>query len=226
VIERFNKLLDYIFTQIPDLDIVAFSIGNEIDGYLGTDAKKWAEYTDFYTATSAHARTLRPDLVLGTKGIFDEVTGDAAIYFQEINEYSDAIFVTYYPLNGDFTVREPSTVHDNFAKIVALYPDKEIYLLELGYPSSEICDSSEAKQAEFIAETFNAWDTYAEQIKAINFVWLNEIPSSSVRELESYYGFSNKGFAAYLGSLVFLNEDGSEKAAFGQLKAEAEARGW
>ncbi len=226
VIERFNNLLDYVFTQIPDLDIAAFSIGNEIDGYLGTDAKKWKEYTAFYAATSAYARTLRSDLVIGTKGMFDGITGDSAAYFQTINEYSDAIFVTYYPLNSDFTVREPSTVHEDFAKVVALYPDKELYFLELGYPSSEKCDSSEAEQAEFITETFRAWDTHAEQIKAINFVWLNEIPTSSVRELENYYGFSNKGFAAYLGSLGFLNEDGSEKAAFGQLRAEAEARGW
>jgi hypothetical protein len=123
-------------------------------------------------------------------------------------------------------VREPATVHKDFATITALYPEKDIYFLELGYPSSKICDSSESKQAEFIAETFQAWDTYAEQIKAINFAWLNEIPASSVKEFESYYGFSNKGFAAYLGSLGFLNEDGSEKASYVQLKAEAEARGW
>ena len=47
VIERFKNLLDYIFTQIPDLDLISLSIGNEIDGYLGTDAQKWAEYTAF-----------------------------------------------------------------------------------------------------------------------------------------------------------------------------------
>jgi len=226
VIERFNKLLDYIFTQIPDLDLVAFSIGNEIDGYLGTDAQKWDEYTAFYAATSAHARTLHPNLVVGTKGMFDGMTGDSANYFQKINEYSDAIFVTYYPLNSDFTVREPSTVHEDFAKVVAAYPDKEIYFLELGYPSSKKCDSSEAKQAEFITETFHAWDTHAEQIKTINFAWLNDISPESVAEYEKYYAFSGRGFAAYLGSLGFLNYDGSEKSAFGQLKAEAEVRGW
>ena len=226
IISRFKNLLDYIFTQIPALNLVSLSIGNEIDGYLGTDAQKWAEYTAFYAATSAHARTLRPDLVVGTKGLYDRVIGDSVAYFQEINEYSDAIFVTYYPLNGDFTVRDPSTVHDDFAKVIAAYPDKEIYFLELGYPSSEKCDSSEAKQAEFIAETFKAWDTHTDQIKTINFAWLNEIPPSSVSELENYYGFANKGFAAYLGSLGFLNKDGSEKAAYGQLREEAKARGW
>ncbi len=226
VIERFNKLLDYVFTQIPDLNLVAFSIGNEIDGHLGTDARKWEEYTNFYTATSAQARTLRPDLVVGTKGMFDGMTGDSAAYFQKINEYSDAIFVTYYPLNSDFTVRDPDIVHEDFAKVVAAYPSKKIYFLELGYPSSDKCNSSEEKQATFVAETFQAWDTHAEQIKVISFSWLNDVSPESVEEYEKYYGFSNRGFAAYLGSLGLLNYDGSEKAAFWQLKAQAEGRGW
>lgn len=226
VIARFNKLQDYVFSQIPDLKIVAFSIGNEIDGYLGTDAEKWAAFTAFYAKTSAHTRSLRPDLVIGTKGMFGGMVGSSASYFQTINEHSDAIFVTYYPLNDDFTVREPDTVHEDFGEIITLYPVKDIYFLELGYPSSEVCNSSEAKQAEFIAETFHAWDTYAGQIKIINFAWLNEIPASSIKSLENYYGFSDKGFSAYLGSLGLLNEDGSEKMAFEQLKAEAEVRGW
>lgn len=226
VIERFNKLQDYVFSQIPDLNLVAFSIGNEIDGYLGKDTEKWAAYTTFYAETSAHARSLRPSLMIGTKGIFDGIVSTNASHFQTLNTHSDAIFVSYYPLNSDFTVREPNTVHEDFAKIVSLYPNQEIYLLELGYPSSEICNSSESKQAAFISETFRAWDAHAEQIKMINFVWLNEISSSSIRTFESYYGFSDKGFAAYLGSLGLLNEDGSEKTAFSQLRAEAEARGW
>ena len=226
VISRFNNLLDYIFTQIPELDIVSLSIGNEIDGYFGTETQKWAEYTAFYAATSAHARTLRSGLVVGTKGMYDGVIGSSADYFQKINAHSDAIFVTYYPLNGDYTVRKPNTVYEDFDAITKAYPEKDIYFLELGYPSSEKCNSSEEKQAAFITETFRAWDIHAEQIKVINFSWLNDISPYSVEEFEKYYGFSNRGFAAYLGSLGFLNYDGSEKSAYGQLKAEAEARGW
>ena len=226
VITRFNKMLDYAFAKIPDLDLVSLSIGNEIDASLGTDAQKWAAFTTFYAETSAHARTLRPNLVVGTKGMFDGVTGDSADYFQEINQYSDAVFVTYYPLNSVFTVRDPNTVHEDFEKLVNLYPEKEIYLLELGYPSSEVCDSTETKQAQFISETFQAWDTHAEQIKVINFAWLYEVSPDTVKGHEEYYGFENRGFAAYLGSIGFLNYDGSEKSAYGRLKAEADARGW
>jgi hypothetical protein len=219
-------MLDYAFAKIPDLDLVSLSIGNEIDASLGTDAQKWAAFTTFYAETSAHARTLRPNLVVGTKGMFDGVTGDSADYFQEINQYSDAVFVTYYPLNSVFTVRDPNTVHEDFEKLVNLYPEKEIYLLELGYPSSEVCDSTETKQAQFISETFQAWDTHAEQIKVINFAWLYEVSPDTVKGHEEYYGFENRGFAAYLGSIGFLNYDGSEKSAYGRLKAEADARGW
>ena len=134
--------------------------------------------------------------------------------------------VTYYPLNGDFSVREPAVVHEDFDKLTKAYLEKPIYILEAGYPSSKDCDSSEAKQAEFITETFRAWDSHAEKIVLISFSWLNDISPASVDELEGYYGFSNRGFAAYLGSLGLLNYDGSEKSAFRQLKAEAEARGW
>ncbi|NOY99848.1 MAG: hypothetical protein GXP40_11735 [Chloroflexi bacterium] len=226
VIARFNKLLDYVFAQIPDLELVSLSIGNEIDAYLGTDADKWAQYQAFFEAASAHARELRPGLVVGTKGMFDGITGESAAYFQAINAHSDAVLATYYPLNADFTVRDPSVVTDDFAALAAAYPGKPIYLLEAGYPSSPDCDSSEEKQAQFVHEVFRAWDAHADQIIVISFTWLNDIPPASVNELESYYGFSNRGFAAYLGTLGLRAYDGTDKAAFIQLKDEAKARGW
>ena len=178
------------------------------------------------TAISAIRRSLRPNLLVGGKGMFDGMTGPAAPYFQSLNRHSDVVQVTYYPLNGDFTVRAPDTVYADFQAIAALYPDKPIYFLELGYLSGKANRSSEAQQAEFVRQTFRAWDDHADQIRLITFVWLNDIPSGAVDELTGYYGLSNKAFASYLGTLGLRAADGTEKAALSVLRAEAKARGW
>ena len=59
VIERFERLLDYVFEQIPELELSSLAIGNEIDGYLGTNKRRWQEYSTFFREVSAYAKTKR-----------------------------------------------------------------------------------------------------------------------------------------------------------------------
>jgi len=67
VIRRFNALVDYVFAKIPDLGITSFSVGNEIDAYLGDDRKKWNEYINFFIAVRTHIKEKRPNLLVGVK---------------------------------------------------------------------------------------------------------------------------------------------------------------
>jgi hypothetical protein len=53
VIEGFKRLLDYVFSQLPDLELSCLSIGNEIDGYLGTDKQRWREYSNITPKSKA-----------------------------------------------------------------------------------------------------------------------------------------------------------------------------
>ncbi|MEA3336702.1 MAG: hypothetical protein U9R25_12380 [Chloroflexota bacterium] len=224
VIQRFNGLLDFVATQTPDLTLATLSIGNEVDGYL--NGKQWAQYQEFFRATSAHARQLWPDVPVGAKAMFDGLTGDAQEPLMALNQHSDAIFVTYYPLDRDFTVKEPDIVLADFDAISQLYPDRSIYFLELGYPSGEDNDSSQAMQAEFVRQTFQAWDAHQDQVKLISFTWLTDIDPAAVKGYERYHGISGKGFASYLGTLGLRTYNGEDKDAFRALNDETKRRGW
>jgi hypothetical protein len=226
VIDRFKRLLDYVFSEIPNLELTSLSIGNEIDSSLGTDEKAWQQYTTFFREVSAYAKTKRPNLVVGSKLGFGGLTTSAHKLSAHIIRASDAVMLTYYPLNADFTVRHPEVVETDFAKLVALFRDKPIYILEAGYPSSPLLNSSENKQERFVHEIFRAWDTYADKIKLLDFLWLHDIAPAQVEELGRYYGLNDEKFLAYLATLGLRSFDGKDKRAFVVLQEEAGARGW
>jgi hypothetical protein len=226
VIERFKRLLDYVFSQIPDLELSSFSIGNEIDGFLSTNKEMWQQYTNFFQEVFAYAKTKRPNLLVGSKIGFSGLTVSAYDLSQTLIRVSDVVMVTYYPIKPDFSVREPKVVHQDFAKLVDLFPNKPIYILEAGYPSSERLVSSEEKQAEFMREIFRAWDTHASHILVLDFLWLHDLPFAVVEELGVYYRFDDKNFLAYLATLGFRTHEGQDKEAFLVLQQEAKLRGW
>jgi hypothetical protein len=226
VIARFEGLLDYVMTQIPGVEIAVLAIGNEVDLTLGSDADAWRRYQVFFEAAAAHARGLRPGVPVGTKLTMGGLTGETRERAQELNARADIILGTYYPLHRDFGVRPPRVVHEDLAAIATEYSGRRIALLEAGYPSSDLLESSEALQAEFVREIFGAWDEHAAQIEMLNFTWLTDAPEASVDEWERYYGLSDRRFAAYLATLGLRRRDGTSKAALEALASEAHGRGW
>jgi hypothetical protein len=224
MIRRFTEMLDWVFTQIPDLELRSLVIGSEMDVYLGSDEDQWQQYRTFYREVRNHLREKHPNLPVAAEATFEGLTGYAQDQMKELNEYSDIIGVSYYPLE-DFTVKDPSFVAFDFSTLTELY-DKPIYFYQLGYPSSPLLDSSETKQSEFIREVFTAWDVYESQIKLIDFTWLHDLSQEAVRENEQFYGMTDDRFAAFLGSLGLRTYDGTDKEAFKTLQEEAEKRGW
>jgi len=226
VIARFERLLDHVFTQIPDVELAVLAIGNEVDATLGSDGAAWARYQTFFEATAAYARRLRPQVPVGVKLTMSGLTGETRAWAQALNAQADIVLVTYYPLEADFGVRPARVVHDDLAGMVSLYLDRPIGVLEAGYPSSEKLGGSEALQAEFVRQVFRAWDAHAAQLKLLNFTWLTDAPEASVEAWTDYYGLHDDRFAAYLATLGLRRADGRSKLAFEVLAAEAHVRGW
>lgn len=225
--ERFMRLLDFIFQTTPDLKIHSLVIGSELDGYLGSDAGRWQAYTEFARVVSDYARAQRPGLRIAFETMYQGISDDAILpYIQMLNQLSDVIGISYYPLGDNFQVQPLSTVAKDFKFIVEAFPGQTIYFYQLGYPSSELNGSSQAAQANFIREVFSVWDQHADQIGMIQFTWLTEQSSDSVAYFEDYYGYSSQTFAAFLESLGLRHRDGTPKPAIEALKAEAAARGW
>ncbi len=72
---RIRGLLDYVKTQLVDVDLTYLAIGNEIDGVLGNDLTFWNDYRDFFDPAAEYARELWPDLPVSTKVTFYGLTG-------------------------------------------------------------------------------------------------------------------------------------------------------
>ncbi len=226
VISRYESLLQWALTQIPDLQLTSLTIGNEVDVYLDNNPSEWPQYITFFQQVSAYARTLRPGLKVGVKGTFAGMSGPAQANMQALNQYSDVVQVTYYPLNTDFSPESPTVVGTDFNTLTGLYPGRSIYLLEAGYPSSTDCSSSEALQSQFIDQVFSAWDAHNDQIKLISFFSLTDLSPQTVSQLLTYYGISTPCFADYLGNLGLITYDGQQKQAYMELSNDAHARDW
>lgn len=225
VIARFNALLTWVLQQMPDVRLAVLSIGNEIDGSLA-GAGQWASYRRFFEAAASQARDLRPGLRVGAKAMFSGLTGPQRSELTELNTLSDVVLATYYPLGDDFSPRDPVVVGDDLDRLVALYPDRPLMLMETGYPSGELCGGSPARQAQFVREIFGWWDRHAGQVELVTFTWLTDIPEAAVEHYVAYYGVGSPCFAEYLRSLGLRTSSGSDKAGFRELRAQAGARGW
>ncbi len=224
VINAYNAMLDWAMPKIAGVDLVALSIGNEIDATLANDTQ-WNQYRIFYKSTAAHAKTLRAGLRVGSKVTYGGMVQSQA-YADSLNVDTDVVLTTYYPLNGDFTIKSPSVVVDVFASIVTRYPNRKIIFAEYGAPSSPNCGSSESRQAEFVRNAFTAWDKHVDAIEAVEFTWMHDISQSALDTYEQYYGLSNPCFLEYLGRLGLKSANGDDKPAWTALTEEAESRGW
>lgn len=223
MIARFNQLLDFVFAQIPAVDLGVLAIGNEVDGVLAS-AADYAAYKTFFEATRAHARTLRPGLRVGVTAMFDGLTGVPSDWLVDLNAAADIVSVTYYPMTA-FMVRDPTVVGGDFAALVALYPSRAIVVQECGYPSSPDCGSTEQMQRDFVIEAFRAWDAHA-AIEHVSFFKQTDWADADLDAFLVYYGIATPEFRGFLGSLGMRHWDGTAKPAWNTFIAEAAARSY
>ena len=236
MINQFKRFLDTVFTHIPDLELTALNIGNESDAFLGSDPASYNEFKVFLDSVAPYAQQLYYDihgtnLKVGTTFTYGGLTNaSTSALCQNVNTSRDIISVTYYPLNSDFTMKPPSAIPSDFGTLVGIYPDtaKPIYMVECGYASSPICNSSEALQAQFYTEVFNGWDTYYDNIKLLSIFMSTDWSKDEVDTLGSYYGITDTIFLEYLRTLGVRTwpGNGTDKMAYKQIQCELETRGW
>ena len=225
-LQAFTDWVDYVMDNKADNVSVAYlSLGNEVDVYLNGD--DWAAYRTFVEQSIAHVHQRYPDIPVGTKvTVMDGLLGAQQDEVLKLIALTDVAMLNYYPQNTSFEVMSPSILDTHLAQITQLV-QKPIYFTELGYQSgSEYAGSSEAQQAAFYRAWFQKWDEYQDQIKLTNIVWLHDVSPEQVTAWRDYYGVADPGFAEYLATLGVRNHDHTDKAAWLQIVAEANARGW
>lgn len=236
MINRFKILLDTVFAHIPNLDLAALNIGNESDILMGTDSNQYNAYKVFLDSVipyakqlyfNLHSTPLKVGTTLTHEGL---VNSSTRALCKKLNKSLDIVATTYYPLNSDYSMKNPSVVSGDFKKLVLEYSDtnQPIYFAECGYASSDSCNSSEALQTQFFRNVFNAWDSNYKHIKYLTIFKSTDWSQASVNALGAYYGITNIKFLEYLRTLGVRtwDNDGTNKLAYEAILCELNARNW
>ncbi len=228
MIAAFNSMMDWFLAHIPaGVTVPGIAIGNEVDLLLSSE-EQWKSYTRFFRAACEHVRSARPRIRLGVKTtVMEGALGKWSSEVQAINRDADVVMLNYYPQDDGFRVRAPDVVYEHFNQVAAVFEGREIWFTELGYQSGrEHCGSSETKQARFYHHLFGAWDRHRGQIGLVLINWLHDQSPEKIAEFTEYYGSSAPAFVKFLSTLGLRNYDHTDKPAWKQVVAEAEARGW
>lgn len=227
MINRFKSLIDFVFTKVNPNNLLNLQIGNEIDAYDTSDEPEsfWSNYGAFLFQVTNYVHEANPNVKVGFTGTLHGLLEKADIFTFLVNSV-DLLGVTYYPLNGDFSVKNPDAVFEDLDNFLKVYPNKPIYMQEAGYQSSKVNNSSQEKQAEFYCNLFSAWDEHKDRIKSINILRLNDLSLEKAKESAGPYGLTDNRFLEYLRTLGIRTNNGDDKLAFEIIKQNLEARGW
>ena len=221
-LRRYQQFVDATLAEIPRLNLVSVSVGNEVDILLGDDRERWSQYTEFLRQARAHIKGRRPDLPVGVKFTYKGFR-KYPDQIRALTSHCDRIMVNYYPVD-DNRVRPPSVVGAELERLVTAFPRKRIQLTEVGYPDSARLGSSRALQAKFVSQVFEAWDAHP-RIELVNFVWLNDMTPSAVAQMQKTFG-KQAPVVHFLSSLGLRDPQGQAKPAFLRLRREAKSRGF
>lgn len=212
---RFHALLDAARPYITSGVISYVSLGNEVDVYLNAHPNEWPAYTRFYNDALAYAHAIMPGVPIGVTFTSDGLLGPNASFASALMANSDVAIVTYYPLAAGYVVRSPDAPLSDIPAIVAAAGSKPVVFQEAGYPTSQLLQSSEAAQAQFVTNLFAAWRANGTRIPWLSyFVLYDESPAQCASQA-AYYGFpGDASLIAYLCTLGLRNADGSPKAAW------------
>lgn len=197
------------------------ALGNEIDVYFATHASELPGYVTLLQRVLPTVRQLFPDALFTVSFTYGGI-GQLA-NFQAVTNLIDCYSFTYYPMNADFTMRAPSAILDDLPRMVAAAQGKPLILQEVGYASAASLNSSEQKQADFVTNTIQAL-RQQDRAKVIGatFLFMSDLPSSTVDELVKYYQTGNtENFRAYLSTLGLRTTAGTPKAAWNVFVTEA-----
>ena len=227
VIDRFDRAQDYVWGEIPDLSLVMYVLGNEIDVPFGSDPAKYGGFGRFFQAAAGYARKKRPSVKVGFVVRLAGAIAHADLV-RPLLAGADFLGITYYPVGQDFAVESTDVVRGDIAKVAELFPSIPIYVREGGCPSGALVGSSLDVQADFVRQLYRAWDENAARVPLVTFFTMHDYAPKQVEDFAAYYGVSDPKFKDYLGTLGLRSYAGAgtDKPSWGVFVAGAHGRGW
>jgi hypothetical protein len=224
---RYNEMLNFVFSKLPNVEIIFVGVGSEVDLY-SQDPTFATEFSGFLGAVKNHVHSQRPASKVGVSATLQGLFSDSRDEMLEINTESDVVAVTYYPLNADASVKQASAPATDLPLVLELYPDREIFLVSTAYPSSSGSGSDETKQSNYVKELFRVWDVYSDRWLLTCFAALTDLSRTQAEALATSAGRSDESFIEFIRSMGLRTypQSGTDKPAFITLKETAKLRGF
>jgi hypothetical protein len=132
--------------------------------------------------------------------------------------------LTYYPMGPDFVVRAPSTVDEDFPRILDAAGSKKIFLQEVGCPTSATNGSSEEKQAEIFSRVLDHVAADPDRFIGVNFTFMSDFSDSLVKSFSGYYKMPGADrFSSFLKTLGMFDDQGRPKKAWAVFERKVRA---
>ncbi|HEX2618755.1 MAG TPA: hypothetical protein VHL11_01375, partial [Phototrophicaceae bacterium] len=134
IVERFGAVLDAVVPLLAEHGGFFLSVGNEVEGWLDFFPDEIDPFARFVAAARDRVHQIEPGLAVGAALTQGGVVRQSPV-IAPILAVSDAAVFTYYPINDDFTVRDPAVVFDDLKGVIEASGDLPILFQEVGYPS-------------------------------------------------------------------------------------------
>jgi len=200
--------LRHTLTSLKDTTLVSISLGNEANIGLFNNQDR-AAFLEFATILETRLDTFRPNVPVGVKTTYSGLSSNSRDWIGDLVNAMDAAMLTYFPLDINFRAQAPNVVRRDINAMKRFFPNKPIHLSEVGYPSSEVCGSSQAKQAEFIEVFFKVWRSQGSKIPLALIDWQIDVDDSVIDFFALYYGSNNPCFLSFLASLGLHDQNGN-----------------
>lgn len=219
VLARFEALLNHFLPRLEGRGRW-ISLGNEVDLYLSTHPGEGHPFLAFFQAGAARVRAVAPGSYVSMT-----LTSGVGQYSQNapLLDAGDFLSLTYYPINGDFTVRNPSVVSGDLDGVVERRRGKAILFQEIGYPSGVDNNSSPVLQAQFYGKALDALKEHPGVFLGANFMLLADLSLASATAQAVYYGNTTPEFISFLQTLGVVDDTGTEKPAWDVFSSRARA---
>jgi hypothetical protein len=206
------RVLRLIETLAPLLKNRArwFSFGYEIDGYFEKHPGEVEAFVELLRIATDRMKELVPDIEVSTTFTFDALN-ELGGRFQGLNRQMDFLALTYSPLQPNFTVRDPSAVTLDFARMRQAAGNRKIVMQEIAYPTAASTGSNEDKQAEFYRNAFQDLARNPAPFEAVNFMTLADLSDADTEKFSSFYGLKTSAFRGAIQTLGMFDVQGRPK---------------
>lgn len=194
-----------------------FLLGRDVDVYLAAHPEERVDFTAFIVDLIGYVRTHPlgpPDLRIGVGFSFSGATVPDPSWLELLGA-SDVATSSYLPGLGFESVGLASNIAADVDVLAVSAMGKPIVIEALGYPSSDVIDGSEGKQALFLDTFFTVLGPRRSNFVFVNIEALHDLAPGRCAARATFEGQPIDGvWAAYACSLGLFTADSQPKPAW------------